>query len=59
MIIADNYWIGDNELVIRFRNGIHVVLEKYEDYEVVFTGHYEKCHAYCREREIKYLDSLF
>ena len=55
---ADNIWLGNNELLIRFRNGTHVVLEKYEDYEVVFTGKYDECVRYCKDREIAYLESI-
>lgn len=53
--MSDNFWIGNNELVIVFRNGIHHVLERYEDYEPVFTGRYEKCREYCKSREADFL----
>ena len=28
-----NFYLGDNELVIVIRNGVNVVLEKYEEYD--------------------------
>lgn len=56
---TNNTFLGDNELVIVFRNGTHHVIEKYEDWDVVFTGHYEQCISYCDERWIEYQKSLF
>lgn len=55
---AENLWLGGNELIIRFRNGTHVVLESYEDYEVVFQGKYEECVKYCEKRWIEYEESI-
>lgn len=39
--MANNYWLGSNELMIVFRDGRHYVLERYERYKPVFNGHYE------------------
>ena len=58
MKAQDNIWLGNNELLIRFRNGTHVVLEGYEDYEVVFTGTYEECFKYMTDRWIEYEESI-
>lgn len=55
---TENLWLGDNELFIRFRHGTYVVLEKYEDYEVVFTGKYEDCVKYCERRWIAYQEAI-
>lgn len=56
---TNNMYLGANELVIVFRNGRHHVIEEYANWEVVFSGHYEQCVAYCENREIDYLDSLY
>ena len=57
-MISDNYFLGSNELAIRYRSGRYVVLERYEDYEVVFEGHYEDCVRYCKDRWTDYMESL-
>lgn len=56
--MADNFWIGSNELVIIYRSGRHYVLEAYEDYEPVFNGNYEQCRQYCEMREVEYRESI-
>lgn len=56
--MANNYWIGGNELIIVFRNGTHMVLEGYEDYEPVFVGSFEKCVKYCDDRWTEYQESI-
>lgn len=58
IMFRENFWLGDNELVVVFRDGNHRVIEKYEDYKVVFTGHFEKCMEYCRNRYISYMESI-
>ena len=56
--MADNFWIGSNELVIIYKSGRHYVLEAYEDYEPVFDGDYEKCRKYCEMRKVEYIESI-
>jgi len=57
--MADNLWIGSEELIIVFRNGHHYVLDSYEDYEPVFDGFYDDCVAYLRKRWAEYQESLY
>lgn len=57
--MSDNFWLGNNELVIVEGKGTHHVLEGFEDYESVFTGNYKACLDYCKKREIDYMESLF
>lgn len=52
-----NIYLGCNELLVVFRNGIHHVLEEDEGYEAVFTGHYEECVKYCKARYIEYMEA--
>ena len=54
-----NLFMGSNELIIIYRNGTHHVIEKDEDYNEVFTGSYEKCCEYCKNRNIDYLESFY
>lgn len=54
----DNYWMGSEELVIVFRNGIHVVLSSEED-DPIFTGSYEKCKDFCEMMVDEYMESLY
>lgn len=56
--MSKNFWLGSDELVIVFRNGIHHVIEAYEDYNTVFIGHFEKCLEYCKNREIAYMKNV-
>ena len=56
--MSDNFWIGDNELVIRFADGQYVVLEKYEECQRVFNGTYEQCRGYCETRRRDYEESI-
>ena len=53
-----NFWLGNEELVIRWGIGTFVVLSSREDY-ILFTGSYEKCLEFCRNRKEAYEDSLF
>lgn len=53
---VQNYYIGANQLVIVYRDDTYMVLEEYEGYAVVFMGTYIQCLAYCRQRELEYLD---
>ena len=57
--MSDNFWLGNNELVIINRDGTHHVIEKYEDWEPVFSGKYEACRSYCVEREREYYSDPF
>ena len=57
--MSNNRYLGDNELVLVFRNGTHCVLEEYEYYEPVFSGHYEDCVKYMDRREAEYLEEQF
>jgi hypothetical protein len=52
-----NIYLGWNELLVVFRNGIHHVLEEDEGYEAVFTGHYEECVKYCKARYKEYMEA--
>lgn len=54
-----NVWLGDNELVLFFKNGTFHVIEKYEDYAEVFTGNYDQCIDYMNRRELDYLMSMY
>jgi len=56
--MKNNFWLGDNELVIVYREGTHHVLESYGNYSTVFSGAYDKCVEYCKNREISYLESI-
>lgn len=55
--MAQNFWLGGNELIIVYINGTHHVVEAYEDYNSVFTGDFKKCLEYCKNREIEYAES--
>lgn len=54
-----NTFLGSNELKVVFRNGQSCVIEEDENWKVVFSGHFEKCVEYCKERHIQYQESLF
>jgi len=54
----DNYWLGNNELCIVYRDGTHYVLERDENYKPVFQGHYGECVDYCERRWIDYQESI-
>ena len=53
----ENCYIGNEEYIIRFRNGTHEVLD--ENGKVVFTGWYEKCKAFLNDLWVAYLESRF
>ena len=48
-----NFWLGNEELVIRWGIGTFVVLSSREDV-ILFTGSYEKCLDFCHNREEAY-----
>ena len=52
-----NFWLGNEELVIRWGIGTFVVLSSCDD--IIFEGSYEKCLEFCRNREEADEDSLF
>lgn len=56
--MVENFWLGCNELVIVFRNGIFHVIEKFENFDSVFFGHYEECLDYCKNRVNEYEESI-
>lgn len=56
--MSENFWLGDNELVVVFRGGTFYVVDSYENYNTVFSGHFEDCLEYCKNREIDYLESV-
>ena len=56
--MSKNFWLGCNELIIVFRNGTHHVIEAYENWKKVFTGHIEECIKYCKIREKEYEESV-
>lgn len=56
--MCENFWLGCNELIVVFRNGTHHVIEAYENWETVFTGHIEECIGYCKRREIEYMEAV-
>ena len=55
--MTNNFWLGSNELCIIYRDGRHLVVERYMDYDVVFDGTYADCLDYCKSREIEYLEN--
>ena len=56
--MPQNFYMGDNELVIVFRNGTHVVIEKYDGYNEVYGGSFGQCYAYCITRVREYEESI-
>ena len=53
-----NLFLGNNELIIIYRDGIHRVIESDEAWEEVFTGSYEDCIGYCENRWADYQASI-
>lgn len=59
MCNLNNLWLdADNELVIVYQDGTHHVIEKYENWERVFTGNYAKCVEYLETRYTEYIESI-
>ena len=54
----DNYWIGNEELVIIFQGGTHAVLSSEEE-DPIFTGSYEECKDFCEMMVDEYQESLY
>ena len=55
--MSNNFWLGSNELVIVDRGYPCRIVERYEDYDVVFIGTYQQCYEYCMKRELDYAES--
>ena len=64
-MMQENFWVGNTEYIIRYRNGTHELLEieqvNYDEYktEIIATGTYEHCRKIVEEARIEYLESLF
>lgn len=56
--MTDNFYLGRNELLIRFQEGRHVVMEADEDWKTVFEGSYGQCRGYCENRVRDYQESV-
>lgn len=56
--MSNNFWLGNNELIIVERKGAYHVLESYENYESVFVGTYKECLEYCKNLEIAYMEEV-
>lgn len=56
---VENYFIGNQEYIITFKNGTHHVKEirKNENVEI-FSGHYEDCKMFLQGKAADYLYSL-
>lgn len=50
MALYENFFVGDTEYRIRFRNGIHQIVEVATQ-TAIYEGWYERCIAY-RDRMI-------
>ncbi|MCI8357096.1 MAG: hypothetical protein HFI51_02950 [Lachnospiraceae bacterium] len=57
-MVTKNFWLGCNELIIVFRNGTFHVLEEFENFVSVFSGHFDECFEYCKNRLIDYEESV-
>lgn len=58
MNVLKNIWLGSDELVIIKRHGTCHVLEKDEDYDIVFGGNYKQCLEYLEKRRAEYQESV-
>lgn len=56
--MTNNFWLGANELCIVPRSGTYGVVEKYEGWEDVFQGSYERCRKYCEDRVTAWEESV-
>lgn len=56
--MTDNYWLGDEELVISYQRGTHIVISSQEE-DPIYRGSYEKCKEFCEEQETAYQESLY
>lgn len=61
----DNFWIGDNELIITLvddstdKYSGYVVYERHEDYDdAVYYGDYAACRKYVENRWYEYQESI-
>ena len=49
-------YLGNNQLLVNFRDGSWVVEEEWENWGVVFRGSFEECSAYLNERWFSYME---
>lgn len=56
--MINRYRLGNNELIIVFKNGKHHVKESHMHYDIVFSGQLETCVEYCERREVGYIVSI-
>lgn len=56
MKLTETFYIGGETYTLRYHNGTHEVLL---NGSVVFTGWYEKCRAFLKDREVAFLESRF
>ena len=61
--LTEAFYIGSTTYLLRFRNGIHEIVEcddfNEDNRKIIFSGHYEKCRAYLENLEVAYLESRF
>ena len=56
MKLTETFFIGGEAYTLRYYNGTHEVIL---NGSVVFTGWYEKCRAFLKDREVAHLESRF
>ena len=56
MKLTETFYIGGEAYALRYYNGTHEVIL---NGSVVFTGWYEKCRAFLKDREVAHLESRF
>lgn len=54
-----NFYLGNRELIIIYKNGTHAVLDSFNDYDSVFTGYIESCYSFIADLEQSYYEELF
>lgn len=58
-MVEKTFWLGSNQLVIvPSKGGTYRVIEEYENYGTVFSGSFNKCYQYCKNREMEYKESI-
>lgn len=57
--MIEKFRVGETELIIAYGDGVYHVLNsnENEEYDIVFTGHYDECVEYCEKQEILYNES--
>jgi hypothetical protein len=61
-MFIDNFWIGNTEYIIIYKNGTHELhkRESWEEYgKTIATGTYKELRGKVEEIKIAYLESLF